>query len=194
MFKSRITWLPTRPLLRSEVFVASKSLEERPASFSNPSGFFGDRYDRDLATVFFSTVFHSEKRDKKRTKCSFAARDALERFDKKERAHGIRICFYFRGRGRHVTRSRRSGAFGNRRRGLLYIQINMAVRYWYGCTNISYWNFVILADCFILLLFYFSYFLHYSTPDVSARVRTFAIASYVIARYPFDVCRNMIRS
>lgn len=130
---------------------------------------------------FFSTVFHSEKRDEKRTKCSFAAGDALERFDKKEPAHGIWICFYFRGRGRHVTRSRRSGAFGNRRRGSLYIQINMAVRYWYGYTNISYWNFVILADCFILLLFYFSYFLHYSTPDVSARVRTIAIA-----RYPFD--------
>lgn len=131
---------------------------------------------------FFSTVFYFEKRDEKRTRSAVLPRETHSKdLTKKEPAHRIWICFYFRGRGRHVTRSRRSGAFGNRRRGSLYIQINMAVRYWYGCTNISYWNFVILADCFILLLFYFSYFLHYSTPDVSARVRTFAIA-----RYPFD--------
>lgn len=69
-----------------------------------------------------------------------------------------------------------SVAFGNQRRGSLYIQINMVVRYWYGCNYIPYWNFVVLADCFThcsFTIFPFS-FLYYSMPDVSARARSHA--------------------
>lgn len=59
-----------------------------------------------------------------------------------------------------------------------YIQINMAVRYWYGCINISYWNFVILADCFILLLFYFSFF---SSLFYARRVRVHSRAFVILS-------------
>lgn len=97
----------------------------------------------------------------------------------KERAHGIRIYFHFRGRGRHVTRSRFSaGRFwkSEARVAIYPNQYDRKILIWvYQYFVLEFRDTGWLLYSFTFLLFPF--FLHYTTPTMPARGRTFAIHS-----------------
>lgn len=112
-------------------------------------------------------VFSLENALKKRERIKSCIKKAFDsKRDSQFRCHRhwmMRSCYAIR-----------SVSFGNRRRVSPYIQINITVKYWYGCTNIAYWNFVVLADRFIrcsYILFFFFFSLFYA--DMSARARAY---------------------
>ena len=128
------------------------------------------RSQRPIYSWLFLPVFYSEKRGEKRTKCHFARSKNLTRKSARTRFKSIstlmavdvtwRVALFGRalseigGAGRYISKS-------------IWRKILIWVYQYF-----VYWNFVILADCFILFLFSFFSSLFYAR---YARARTFAL-------------------